>query len=171
MGTKMQNRIGLKLLAQVTIKGRKSMRRRELLLKKQAHWVAFVAKGWLHTDKYTTEVKPVDKNRLPIALKATWRGAPLRTDRVNPGLAFDVAVNRDAGRYIGNGPITHRITMQESLAQILKRSGQFKLIALTLKALEQMPKRCKNIEMGCGTKTARVGRKAKNHDCKLSRLR
>ena len=56
MHAKMQNRICLKRIAQPKIKLRKGMGGRKTCLKQQAHWITFIAKGGLHTDKDIAEM-------------------------------------------------------------------------------------------------------------------
>ena len=93
MGTEVQDGICLKALAQVAIKSGKRMGWRKAFFKQQTHRVAFVTKGWLHTDENSAKIKPIDKNRLSVTLQTPWCRSPLSADFIDPGFAFDIVID------------------------------------------------------------------------------
>ena len=117
MHAEMQHHVGAEILAQVTVEGRKGMRRSEPAIEQQAHGVAFVAHGGLNPDQHVSKQLAQHEKRSAVRLMPARRGAPLRLDLREMRLAPDVIVDIDTSDNIGAGAEARVVALNDPLAQ------------------------------------------------------
>ena len=135
MGAEVHHGVGLEVFTQVAIEGGKGMGGRHVVLKEQAHGVAFHTKARLHQHRDIPKVHTQHKEALAIGELPTRRRPPAGLDVLEPDFFLEMVLHRDARQDIGIGAMGCAIAIQELLTNGIARGGKIDLIALPRHAL------------------------------------
>ena len=164
MRAEMQDGMRAEVFAQVPIERRKGVRRGEAGLEEQPHRVAFVAEAWLHADEDPTELRAEHKKCASVALLSAGRGAPLRFDVGQPRLAPNVVVDVDPGVNVGVRAVAVRVTLEDTVAKLVERRGNFDVVAFLGEADQRVVERLVDRKVGSRSDCASIGREVEKND-------
>ena len=167
MHAEMQQSIGFKGVAQPQVELREGMGGGKAALEQQAHRVAFIAERGLQSDKDIAELFAQHEHPAAIGLHATGGGAP---DGFHLGQMGGVAhddIGIDKGRDIGGLAVKRGIAPQNSCAQVIDRYRHIKGVAIGLHRGQRVVQAFKHRQVSCGASSARIRRKAEQHDAQL----
>src|SRR6185369_16079865 len=94
MSADVHDRVCAENFLEVSVQRHESMMRRAVLGRQQSHWVAFVTKGRLHSDKYVAKLRAQYQNLAPVGVDRARRASPFALDIINirtePPVLIDV---------------------------------------------------------------------------------
>ena len=116
MGSKVQNSMGMKTLAQIAVVGRKRMGRRKSVLKQQPHGITLVAHAGLDRHQHVAKLSTEHKNRTAITQLPSRCRAPGGFNLCKPWLLTHVIIGRDQCMDIGISAVLLSIAMNNAVA-------------------------------------------------------
>ena len=163
MGAKVQHRIGLVVLAQIAVEGAEGVGGGKALFKQQAHRVAFITKGGLHSDQHIAQLHAHHEQAAPIGQVLARGRTPLGFNLAQPFFVLDMVRHRNLVHHIGLGAVLRGVALQQRCAQRVDAFGQLDLVALGGQVVQGVEQGFKHRQIGRRAHGTCIGWKVEYH--------
>ena len=163
MGAKVQHRIGLVVLAQIAVEGAEGVCGGKAFFKQQAHRVAFITKGGLHSDQHIAQLQAQHKQAAAIGQVLARGRAPLGFNLTQPFFVLDMVRHWNVVHHIGLGAVLSGVAMQQRFTQRIDTFRQLHLVALRGQVVQGVEQGFKHRQISCGAHGTRIGWEVENH--------
>ena len=131
--------------------------------KQQAHRVAFIAKGGLHSDQHIAQLHTHHQQTAAIGQVLARGCAPLGFYLAQPFFVLDMVRHRNLVHHIRLGTVLRGVAVQQRFAQRVDTFGQLHLVALGGQVVQGVEQGFKHRQIGGGAHCTRIGWEVENH--------
>ena len=162
----MEDSIGSPDMIEIGVISHKSVVRRCGFAKQQTHRIAFITKGWLHTDKEIPILLTVNQQVLSIGIQMSRGGSPLFDNAIDVGSICFIFRHRHLVSNVEFGTADHRFSvMQDILHHVVGCLGQaLDIIAIVTKGFCDFMNGRENIQISSRANIALIRRETEDRD-------